>query len=151
MRKPFASDTRGVSTTLSYVLTLSITVILISGLMVASGGFVSDERERVTKTELEVVGHRLAAGIEAADRTASVSGDVSLETTVELPARVAGTTYTIELNSGTPNQLVLTSENPDVTVTVPVKTNIALAPGSATGGDVVITYDDASPQIEVSG
>lgn len=43
MRLRSRSTARGVSTALSYVLTLTITVVLVSGLMVAAGGFVSDE------------------------------------------------------------------------------------------------------------
>ncbi|RLM31390.1 hypothetical protein DVK01_21550, partial [Haloarcula sp. Atlit-120R] len=71
MRLRSRSTARGVSTALSYVLTLTITVVLVSGLMVAAGGFVSDEHARVTETELDVMGNRLAAGIESVDRVAS--------------------------------------------------------------------------------
>jgi len=134
---------RGVSTALGYVLTLSITVVLISGLLVAASGFVSDERERVTETELDVVGNRLAAGIESVDRIGAAPGESRVEATVRLPPRVAGTTYTIEVLPAS-NELVLTSTDPEVTVRVSVETETSLAASRVDGGDVTITYDPAS-------
>ncbi|MCO8267657.1 DUF7266 family protein [Haloferax prahovense] len=148
-RERSRSTDRGVSTALGYVLTLSITVVLISGLLVAAGGFVSDERERVTETELDVVGNRLAAGIESVDRIGAAPGESRVEATVRLPPRVAGTTYTIEVVSGSPNELVLTSTDPEVTVRVPVKTETSLAASRADGGDVVISYDPSVGALEV--
>ncbi|RDZ55111.1 hypothetical protein DEQ92_02915 [Haloferax sp. Atlit-6N] len=138
------STDRGVSTALGYVLTLSITVVLISGLLVAAGGFVSDERERVTETELDVVGNRLAAGVESVDRIGAAPGESRVEATVRLPPRVAGTTYSIEVVSGSPNELVLTSTDPEVTVRVPVSTETSLTASRVDGGDVTITYDPSS-------
>ncbi|EMA00177.1 DUF7266 family protein [Haloferax denitrificans] len=143
------STDRGVSTALGYVLTLSITVVLISGLMVAAGGFVSDERKRVTETELDVVGNRLAAGIESVDRIGAAPGESRVEATIRLPPRVAGTTYTIEVEPGPPTELVLTSTDPEVTVRVPVKTETSLAASRLDGGDVTITYDSPSGTLEV--
>ncbi|MFC7129801.1 DUF7266 family protein [Haloferax chudinovii] len=143
------STDRGVSTALGYVLTLTITVVLISGLMVAAGGFVSDERERVTETELDVVGNRLAAGIESVDRIAAAPGESRVEATIRLPPRVAGTTYSIEVEPGPPTGLVLTSTDPEVTVRVPVKNETALATSRVDGGDVTITYDSSSETLEV--
>jgi len=143
------STDRGVSTALGYVLTLTITVVLISGLMVAAGGFVSDERERVTETELDVVGNRLAAGIESVDRIGAAPGESRVEATIRLPPRVAGTTYSIEVEPGPPTGLVLTSTDPEVTVRVPVKNETALATSRVDGGDVTITYDSSSETLEV--
>ncbi|KAB1188771.1 MULTISPECIES: hypothetical protein [Haloferax] len=136
-------NSRAVSTTLGFVLTLSITTILISGIMVAAGGFVAAEHERVTETELEVVGQRLAANIEAADRVVASSGDETVsnvETRLELPNRVAGTTYRISVDNSS-NQLVLQSVDPEVTVRIPVETETELKNGSVDAGDVAVTYD----------
>ncbi|RDZ65093.1 hypothetical protein C5B90_01630 [Haloferax sp. Atlit-12N] len=146
----FGSTDRGVSTALGYVLTLSITVVLISGLLVAAGGFVSDERERVTETELDVIGNRLASSLESADRVGAAPGESRVEATIRLPPRVAGTTYSIKVVSGSPNELVLTSTDPEVTVRVPVSTETSLAASRVGGGDVTITYDPASETLEVA-
>lgn len=143
-------DSRAVSTTLGFVLTLTITTILISGIMVAAGGFVSSEHERVTETELEVIGQRLAANLEAADRVVASSGDetvTDVETRLELPNRVAGTTYRITVE---PNELVLQSVDPEVTVRIHVETATDLKPGSVDAGDVTVTYDAATDELEVT-
>ncbi|WP_416839344.1 hypothetical protein [Haloferax sp. DFSO52] len=135
---------RAVSTTLGFVLTLSITTILISGIMAGAGGYVATEHERVTETELEVVGQRLAANLESVDRMASSSDDETVErvsTRLELPNRVAGTTYRISVESGS-NQLVLRSVDPEVTVSVTVETTAQLEDGSVDAGVVIVTSDD---------
>ncbi|WP_411968325.1 hypothetical protein [Haloferax sp. YSSS75] len=143
-------STRAVSTTLGYVLTLSITTILISGIMVGAGGYISAEHERVTETELEVVGQRLAANIEAVDRIASSSDDETTSTVssrLELPNRVAGTTYRINVES---DELVLRSVDPEVTVRVSVQTETTLDSGSVDAGDVVVRYDAGDDDLEVT-
>ncbi|WP_411963073.1 hypothetical protein [Haloferax sp. YSMS24] len=143
-------STRAVSTTLGYVLTLSITTILISGIMVGAGSYVSAEHERVTETELEVVGQRLAANIEAVDRIASSSDDETTATVssrLELPNRVAGTTYRINVES---DELVLRSVDPEVTVRVSVQTETTLDSGSVDAGDVVVRYDAGDDDLEVT-
>lgn len=149
---------RAVSTTLGFVLTLTITTILISGLMVAAGSFVSTEHERVTETELEVVGQRLAANVEAVDRVSSSSADTTVETVssrLELPNRVAGTTYRIGVEPGVSpspyeNELVLRSVDPAVTVRITVQTTVPLESGSVDAGIVVVTYDDTDGKLEVT-
>ncbi|ELZ82923.1 hypothetical protein KU306_10480 [Haloferax larsenii] len=145
--------TRGVSTTLGFVLTLTITAILVSGLMVAAGGFVSGERERITEAELEVIGQRLAANLEATDRVVAGSDDqttVRISSRLELPPRVAGTTYrvTVEPDASGESELVLESSDPEITVRVPFVNRTRLAGSSVDGGDVVVDYDGT--QLEVT-
>ncbi|SEK58599.1 DUF7266 family protein [Haloferax larsenii] len=145
--------TRGVSTTLGFVLTLTITAILVSGLMVAAGGFVSGERERITEAELEVIGQRLAANLEATDRVVAGSDDqttVRISSRLELPPRVAGTTYrvTVEPDASGESELVLESSDPRITVRVPFVNRTRLAGSSVDGGDVVVDYDGT--QLEVT-
>lgn len=61
---------RGTSTTLSYVLTLSIATVLVGGLIVAGSTFVKDNREEVIRQELQVIGEHIASNIEQVDRYA---------------------------------------------------------------------------------
>lgn len=144
--------TRAVSTTLGFVLTLTITTVLISGIMVAASGFVTAEHERVTEAELEVVGQRLAANVESVDRVVSSSNDQTalvVDTRLELPNRVAGTTYRIQVNT-TSSELVLRSADPEVTVRVPIETTTSLKSSSVDAGDVTVTYDRGADQLEVT-
>ena len=143
-------DDRGVSTALGYVLTLAITTVLVSGLLIAVGGFVSDQNERVTRSELDVVGQRLAADVEAADRLVEAgSGDGGSNATVvvrsRLPETVAGRTYRVAINE---SRLVLSARDPDVSVTVRVVTDTPVANTTLGGGPVRIAFDGG--RLEVS-
>ena len=148
-----ARDDRGVSTTLGYVLTLAITTVLVSGLLIAVGGFVSGQNERVTRSELDVVGQRLATDVEAADRLVEAgSADGGSNATVvvrsRLPERVAGRTYRVAVNESGRGRLVLSASDPDVSVEVSVVTDVAVANATLGGGPVRIAFDGG--KLEVS-
>lgn len=145
-----AADDRGVSITVNYALNLAIATLLIAALLTATGDMVADRRESATETELEVVGQRLAADVQAVDRLARAGGSDS-EVVVEtsLPARVAGSTYDIGVTtSGGDTVLELTTDVPEVTVTVPLTTATTVETGSLAGGNVVVTLA-ADGELEV--
>ncbi|KPN31415.1 hypothetical protein SY89_02161 [Halolamina pelagica] len=81
-------DDRAVSTTLAYTLTLSITAVLVSGLLIAGGGLIEDQREAITRDELTVSGQQLAGGLEDADRLAGAAENGIVEVDIWLPADV---------------------------------------------------------------
>ena len=139
---------RAVSTTLGYVLTLTITVILVSGLMVAVGSFVAGQNERVTESELEVVGQRLATDIEAADRLAEAAESTpTVVVRSRLPRTVAGRTYRIAVNETGTDRLVLSTADPDVSVVVRVVTDYPVSSASLGGGTVRITFDGTDLEV----
>jgi hypothetical protein len=144
-------DDRAVSTALGYVLSLAIASILISGLMIAAGGFVESEREQVIRSELEVVGQTLIADIEGADRLASaIDGDVTVRS--NHPRRVGSSSYTIDIDP-TPNvriyEVTLTAASVDVSVEFRLVTSQPLATGGVVGGDLVVEYDDGPGELVV--
>lgn len=154
-RRPtsFARDDRGVSTTMGYVLTLAITASLISGLLIAGGSYIENQRDTVARDELQVIGDQLASGLSDADRLAATGGD-DVRVELWLPTRVAGGTYTIELQneSGTnPVTATITSRSTkaDVSVEVTVRTTLAVANTSVAGGPVVITARDVDGDSEL--
>ena len=142
---------RAVSTALGYVLSLGITAILISGLLLAGGNFVEGERTRVTQTELDVVGQRLASQLTSADRAAmTVDADGTLVIEARLPDRIAGTPYGIEITEeATPDgaqntyTLTLRTRTPDVTTSVSVHTTTPLLNATVDGGTLRIRYVDS--------
>ncbi|MFB6153388.1 MAG: hypothetical protein ABEJ27_03960 [Halodesulfurarchaeum sp.] len=141
-----ADVNRGVSTVVGYVVNLGVATMLIVGLLTAAGTLVGDQRERAARAELDVIGGRIAADIETADRLlrASDSGYVRVETS--LPRTVAGRPYDITIKrSGNEVTIVLEMRNPDVTVTVPVNNETEISPTSLSGGMVVITGSDDGP------
>lgn len=144
-------DDRAVSTTIGYAITLGIASILITGLLIAGGGFLQDQREQTTRTELEVIGEQISADIASADRL-SASGVDSVNISRDLPERVTGSAYTVELHneSGTPRRtyLELTAADPRLTVRVDVATHEAgLRNATVDGGAIEVSYDAGSDEL----
>jgi hypothetical protein len=153
--RQFRGDDRAVSTALGYVLSLAIASILVSGLMLAAGGFVEGEREQVIRSELEVVGQTLIADIEGADRLASaVDGEVRVRSA--LPRRVGSSAYTVEISgpfagANTRSTIVLSAASVDASVQLRLVTNTPVATGAVQGGELVVDYDPtAGPDGELA-
>ncbi|MFB6252623.1 MAG: hypothetical protein ABEI27_13245 [Halobellus sp.] len=139
---------RAVSITVNYVIALAITAVLISGLLIGAGGYVQDQREAVVREELRVVAEQLVAGIDDADRLARVGDAGTARVGVDLPERVAGETYLIEVTevrapgaNPSRHDLRLRSSQTDVTVTLTTSTVVDLTETTATGGWTVVRLD----------
>lgn len=129
-------------------MVLTIVTVLTTGLFVSTTGFVEDQREGAVRSELEVVGNRFAADLTTADRLALTEGGAKrVEVTSDLPDRVAGTAYEIEIVDRGDGlyELVLRTRDRDVSVRVLVRTRTPIRTGTVDGGDVRITYDGSGP------
>ena len=145
---------RGVSTTLSYVLTLGITTLLLTGLVTATAGYVEDQRERIVRTELGIIGQQVAATVENADHVGASGGEVEL--TRQLPRQIARTGYQVAVNESGSDEVVVSASVRDgeVRVVVPVNTEPDHTVVSTTvqGGPVRVTFTPnggAGDEIEV--
>ncbi|MDZ7851031.1 MAG: hypothetical protein U5K70_09685 [Halodesulfurarchaeum sp.] len=139
---------RGVSTVVGYVLNLGLATILITGLLISGASLVADQRERTVRSELDVLGNRLAADLETADRLHRLGdGEVTLRTA--LPSRVAGNEYRIDILT-TDGAVTLRLEIADSSIsrTVPVRNTSRVTAGTVDGGDLVI--DGSAGWLEVS-
>lgn len=129
--------------TVNYVMTLGIATLLLTGLLMSTGSMMEDRRETAMRSELEVIGQRLAAGIQSADRLAEAGGqDVAIN--VSLPSRVAGKPYQTSLEAeGGSVSVVLVTTDPSMRVTVPVANTTPVESTTVTGGDarVVLAGD----------
>lgn len=134
---------RALSTALGYVLTLGITAILVSGLLIAGGNFIEDQREQVIETELEVVGEQVASHINAADRLNQSGGADGTTVAIEqpFPGDVAGASYSLTLEGNESPHLRLETTRPQIVVEVGLTNTTALGQSSASGGDIVVRYD----------
>lgn len=141
---------RGQTTTLEYTLTLALGALVVVTLVVGAGEFVTDQREQVVRTELNVVGQQLAGDIVAADRLAQAGESTeTVELTSDLPATVAGTGYNVAVDTSGPTQrLVLTSTDPEVEVSLRVRTTTTLEPGGVSGGELTVVYDGTNLEVE---
>ncbi|MCY4730169.1 hypothetical protein KY092_06325 [Natronomonas gomsonensis] len=147
-------DDRAVSPVFSYVLTLGITTILIVGLLVAATGYVDDQRRQTTENQLQVIGQQLSADIAAADRLARTDGAEDVAIRRDLPDRIVGSSYSINVksdgNGPTEYYLELSTARPDVTVTVGIASVTDLVTTGIGGGEVVVRYDAAADELEVA-
>lgn len=146
------SGQRGQSTSLDYTLSLAVAALVVTGLFAAAGDFVSEQRERVVRTELGVVGQQLASEVVAADRLVRAGDETRhLAVNATMPRRVAGTGYTVTVaGAGGTHWLNLTTEDPPVSVSVRVETETDVATGSVDGGKIDVVYDPATDRLEVA-
>jgi len=141
------SDVRAVSTTLSYVLTLAIATLLITGLIIAGGSYVDTQREQVIRDELTVVGQQLASDVQRADRLVRAgNGSTTVSMNRTFSNRVTGEPYRVSLNPSN-RTLVLNTTTPEVTVRVGISNETHLKDTEARGGDIQIRYDGGKLEV----
>jgi hypothetical protein len=144
MRRP---DDRAVSTTIGYALTLGVASLLITGLLIAGGGFLQNQREVTTETELEVIGEQVSADISSADRLSASDAD-EVNITRSLPDSVTGSQYTISVRTSPQTHLELRSADPEVTVRVDVAVHeTSLAATDIDGGNIQVSYNRTSDEL----
>jgi hypothetical protein len=153
MRSEFGRriDDRAVSSALGYVLTLTITATLVSGLLIGGGQYVENERRQVTTQELNVLAERLAAGLSDADRLSQANAaSVEVRVAVDLPRRAAGSHYTVEITdapnaSGQPYRhlIRLSSADADAEASLLVETHRDVVVEAASSGRLLVVYRDA--------
>jgi hypothetical protein len=158
-------DDRAVSSALAYVLNLTVATLLVSGLLLAGGNFFAGQQEQTIRTELRVVGQQLSGDLAAADRLVrSTSGsDTAVTLTRTLPSAVGRRAYSATLlpddadstepcDSGGPGEpcLVLSTDRPDVTVTVALAADTPVSESTVNGGRVRIRYDDGTGALVIA-
>jgi hypothetical protein len=137
---------RGLSAALGYILTLSITTLLISGLFITAGSVVDTQRQQATTQELTVHGERLAADLMTVDRLSENGAAVELE--VNLPTSVGGSTYQIEI---TEERIELRSDHVDepVQISFTADHDVSIADtDSISGGSVIIEFVDGRIEVQ---
>lgn len=138
---------RGVSTVVGYVLNLGIATILIAGLLIAGSGLVADQRERTARTELDVLGNRIAADMETADRLLEADGRVTIRS--RLPDTVAGSNYRVTVDATDGNVTVrLATSDPAIVRTVPVANETPVREGTVSGGPIVVQGQNGQLEVQ---
>jgi len=153
--RQFRDDTRSVSVTVNYALNLVVATLLIGGVLTATGGMVEDQRESAIRTELSVVGERVATDLMAADRlaeagTAGVGSEPTVAVSVSLPRRVGGSRYEVSVRTS-PDEIVLRSDYPEVTIRVGYHHDTPIESATVRGGDlrIVLNTDSDPDRLEV--
>jgi hypothetical protein len=138
---------RGVSTVVGYVLNLGIATILVSGLLISGGGLVDDQRERTARSQMDVIGNRIAADLETADRLLR-TGNGSVTIRSDLPPTVVGSQYQVDVVASNSTALVrVETTRPSVIRTVPVRNLTPVQTVSISGGDININGHNGSLEV----
>jgi hypothetical protein len=145
-----ADVSRGVSTALGYVLNLGVATLLVTVLLLSAGTLVEDQRDRAAETELDVVGERVVADLATADRLARTNDPTTVRVEGDVPARVAGSYYTVRVNESGNGDLVLDADQPDVRVVVPFDTATEVEASTVDGGDLAVVYDPGNDTLVVT-
>lgn len=148
-------DDRAVSTAISYVLVVSLALLLTTGLILGTESLIQDEREETVRQQLEVVGQQLAGTVMTVDRfneTEAVPETAAV--TRPFPARVAGSQYQVGVLADDPDRgrytLYLDAVDIDVNVTVPVRqVDTGLRSTRINGGRLRIEYVHASQEVVI--
>lgn len=145
---------RGQSVSINYTLSLIIVTVLMSGLFIAMSDYLDDERERTTRSELTVLGNRVAADIATVDRLAQASNDGTVEVRTTIPRTVAGSEYQVDIAStqvGSTSfwDVEITLQAPVVSVvrTVRVRTDTEVVDSDLNGGRYVVQFDGSSMEV----
>lgn len=142
---------RAVSVQINYVLGLVIVTILLTGVLMSTNSVLRDQRRDVVRSEVQVIGNRVASDISAADQIVAVSGGTSadeLTVSSDVPAQFAGVGYSISVwSEANPGYWLvhvgIDSDRLDVNETMSLKTQTPVANDTVTGGSYTIAYVDS--------
>lgn len=146
---------RAVSTAVSYVLVVSLALVLTTGLIFGTESLIQGERENTVRQQLEVVGQQLAGTVMTVDRfneTEAVPESAAVTRT--FPNRIAGSQYQVGVLVDDPDSgrytIYLDAVDTSVNVTVPVRqVDTDLRSTRVNGGTLRIEYVHASQEVVI--
>lgn len=165
MRNTNTSD-RAISTSFEYILTLSVGLFILSGLVTGLTAITDSQQEEVSEDRLKLVAHDVA--VEAhhlsqqyqqqqitAEKLNSVghptsSSDISFISNIASPDKILSETYIVEVSENGEYIIVTTTESryqskARLNPATPIK------PGSAgPGGNIAIQYDPSQEQFKLT-
>ncbi|WP_435143866.1 DUF7266 family protein [Halobaculum sp. P14] len=145
-RAHLRDDRRGVSVTVSHALTITITAVLMTGLVIAASGALAEQRHRAAESQLSTIGQRLAFELERAASLAATGESTTVTLLTDHTARVVGGSYRVTLTSDaavcvSPPCLAFRMDDPEVSLTVSVTPELPIQESTASGGRIRIVYD----------
>ena len=153
-----ANDENAVSISIGFILTFSITVLILVIILTSFYSLMDQAEQTVMRDEFEIHGSDLAVKITTIDTMAGTAmrsgadiGEIRYE--LSLPDKIAGKQYSIEF-SNTTNEIIFSSEERDETkVKIPFSTDdttlLSTTIYSSTG-EYQISYNPSANTIEIS-
>ncbi|WP_306055569.1 DUF7266 family protein [Natronococcus wangiae] len=142
---------RALSNVLSYSLLLAVTIVVVTGVSIAAGGLLESQQERAVQEELDVIGERMAADLQTADRLAQTESETKeLTVTSNSPQTVSEGRYMVAIEGNDPTILTLEGPETGVTVETKVVTTTQIEETQLSGGTLEISYDSSADKLVVS-
>lgn len=120
---PTKNTDRGASTVIGYILAITITTVLLIGIVSGITSFLREQQSSTARGELSVVAQEIAVTVDRADRR-SASTDNIYRKDVTVPSDVAGEQYRISLDSTVGDsdnyEIVLSTTDGQVSQRVPI-------------------------------
>ncbi|TQD28245.1 hypothetical protein [Methanolobus vulcani] len=157
MRK-LTEDESAVSISIGFILTFSITVLILVTILTSFYSMMDQAEQRVMRDEFEIHGSDLAVKITTIDTIAGAAmdsgatvGEISYE--VSLPEKIAGKHYAIEIDNTTKEIIISSEERDETRVKIPFSTDDTTVLSTtlySPKGEFLITYDPDTNTIEMS-
>jgi hypothetical protein len=149
-------DRRGASTTLTHVLTLGLTVVLVSGLVIAGSSLSDSQRDRAARAGLSTVGERTVSELVRVDSLVGDGERDELTLRTQHAETIAGQTYVVELSTdpavcGSPPCLVLETTDPAAELALDLAIETPVSQSSVAGGNFRIVYDGSTISLRGAG
>jgi hypothetical protein len=142
-------NTRGVSVTLNFALSLLIAGLLLSMVMMATKSLVDSQKDQTVRSELRVIGEKVASSLMTADRLAE-SGASSVTVFVDASNRAGSVGYEIRINAtAAGSELILEPNREFSEVHIDFRNSTEIATDVVNGGDMEIVLTDAG-RLEVN-
>lgn len=150
-------DENAVSISIGFILTFSITVLMLVTVLSSFYSLMDQAQQTVTRDEFEIHGTDIAVRIATIDTivgSANNSGSEIMEITykLSLPGKIAGKPYSIEFDNNTKDIVFLSDERDETIVKVPYYTdNVAVLSTTlySLKEEYVITYEPTTNTIEI--
>ncbi|TGC07298.1 DUF7266 family protein [Methanolobus halotolerans] len=156
--KGLSGDENAVSVPIGFILTFSITVLVLVVTLTSFYSMMDQAEQTVMRDEFEIHGSDIAVRIAAIDTTVAIAEDAGsgiqeISYRLSLPDRIAGKEYSIEFSNIT-NDIIIASEERDETrVKVPYSTeDTTVTPTTlySSKGEYLIVYNPITNTIDIS-
>lgn len=156
--KELAGDENAVSVPIGFILTFSITVLV---LVIALSSFYSlmgQAGQTVMRDEFEIHGSDIAARIASIDTTVGIAKDAGstiegISYRLSLPDRIAGEEYSIEFSNTTNDITIMSGDKEETRVKIPYSTQDTTVTPTilySSKGEFLMAYNPINNTIDIS-
>lgn len=143
-KKTLSSDSRGVTTLMETIFLLSITGLLMGMVLMDYHSVYSNVQDTTTRSSLSNVASKVAQDVHTLYGLAIEPGDLTLKKQLEIPERIGGDPYMIELTS---DHVIARQGNEEVKAVI--SSEAPIESSLATSNSAYLVYNLSSDKIEV--